>query len=112
MKVEDFVSAIEKCVLESAVDNTISLLKHPPGRKVAPDVAARSEWFNRLSDTEAELVRAVIHDAAHSAIFGFFAVLDHARVVDDEKGVFELYYVGQEKTLLNSPDIALHELLQ
>jgi hypothetical protein len=112
MKIEDFVSAIEACVLNAAVESTVSMLRQPPGRRVDPVLAARSEWFSLLSDTDVEMVCAVIHEAASSAVFGFLVVLDGARVIDDEKGTFELYYVGREKNLLNPPDIALHEFLR
>ncbi|EVT69236.1 hypothetical protein X548_17690 [Stenotrophomonas maltophilia 5BA-I-2] len=111
MKAEEFVSAIQSYVLESAVENTISTLARPPGRRVAPELSARSEWFNSLSDAEADMLRAVTRDAARSAVFGFLAVLDGARVIDSEKGTFELYHVGREKCLVNSPCIDLHDLL-
>jgi len=111
MDAGEFVSAIEEYVLKSAVKGTISILTKPPGREVAADLAARSEWFNGLLEAESEMVRAVISDTAYSAVFGFFAVLDRARVIDDEKGNFELYYVGRKKTLLNPPNVALRDFL-
>lgn len=111
MNANEFVSAIQIYVLESAVDSTISNLARPPGRRVAPELSARSEWFNSLSDAEADMVRAVARDAARAAVFGFLAVLDGARVIDSEKGNFELYYVGREKCLINSSDIDMHDLL-
>ncbi|QII30778.1 hypothetical protein G6052_19350 [Stenotrophomonas maltophilia] len=112
MKADEFVSAIQRYVLESAVDDTISNLARPPGRRVASDLSARSEWFNSLSDAEVDMLRAVARDAARSAVFGFLAVLDGVRVIDSEKGAFELYHVGREKYLLNSSGIDLHDLLE
>ncbi|MNT50306.1 hypothetical protein D3C71_1646190 [compost metagenome] len=112
MKADEFVSAIQRDVLESAVENTISNLACPPGRRVASELSARSEWFNSLSDAEADMLRAVTRDAACSAVFGFLAVLDGARVIDSEKGTFELYHVGREKCLVNSSGIDLHDLLE
>ncbi|MNJ00807.1 hypothetical protein D3C73_1602380 [compost metagenome] len=58
------------------------------------------------------MLRAVARDAARSAVFGFLAVLDGARVIDSEKGTFELYHVGREKCLVNSSGIDLHDLLE
>lgn len=55
MNADEFVSAIQRYVLESSVDSTISQLAHPPGRRVAPDLLARSEWFNSLSAAEADM---------------------------------------------------------
>ncbi|MEG0192259.1 MAG: hypothetical protein RR698_03750 [Stenotrophomonas sp.] len=112
MKADGFVSAIQRYVLESAVDDTISNLARPPGRRVASDLSVRSEWFNSLSEVEADMLRAVARDAARSAVFGFLAVLDGVRVIDSEKGTFELYHVGREKYLLNSSGIDLHDLLE
>lgn len=111
MKADEFVSAIQSYVLESAVDSTISNLAHPPGRRIDPDLSARAEWFKSLSDGEAEMLRAVARDAAHSAVFGFLAVLDGARVIDPEKGTFELYHLGRQKSLVNAPGTDLHDML-
>lgn len=58
------------------------------------------------------MLRAVAGEAARSAVFGFLAVLDGARVIDLEKGTFELYHVGREKRLVNPSGIDLHDLLE
>jgi len=42
MKADEFVSAIQRYVLESSVGSTISNLAYPPGHRVAPDLLARS----------------------------------------------------------------------
>lgn len=112
MKADEFVSAIQRYVLESSVGSTISNLAYPPGRRVAPDLLAPSEWSNSLSAVEADMLRAVAGEAARSAVFGFLAVLDGTRVIDSEKGTFELHHVGREKRLVNPSGIDLHDLLE
>lgn len=112
MNADEFVSAIQRYVLESSVGSTISNLAHPPGRRVAPDLLARSEWFNSLSAAEVDMLRAVAGEAARSAVFGFLAVLDGTRVIDSEKGTFELHHVGREKRLVNPSGIDLHDLIE
>ena len=49
---------------------------------------------------------------AHDVLFGVFAVFDGVRMIDKEKGQFELAYKTQESTfILNDPsEIGLHEL--
>jgi len=112
MKSGEFVSALELYVLDTAVEDTMSTLRSPPGRRVDEGAAHRSRWFNSLSTDDADLVRQVAHDSAHAAVFGLLAVLDGVRVIDDEKGVFELYYTGSKRSLLNPPDVDLHDLLK
>ena len=108
-----FVDAIKTYVADAAVEDTIANLKHPPGRRVPPDERDRSNWYNSLAEAEAAHVNAALAEAVHQAIFGFFAVLDGARVVEagDSGGRFELIYEGDQRTVLNDPhSIGLHEL--
>ena len=56
-------------------------------------------------------VNSIIAGAVHEGLFGLFATLDGARVIDDGKGRFELSYVTDKQTLLNvTQDISLHDL--
>ena len=57
------------------------------------------------------MVRGALREAAHTAVFGVFAILDGARRVDSNQppGDFELWYVGKEgKVKLNGD---LHDVL-
>ncbi|MDH0863145.1 hypothetical protein [Mitsuaria sp. GD03876] len=111
MNSEAFVEAIQKFVRDSAVESTVSLHQAPPGRRPAADLVARSNWFNALSADDVARVEEMMAQAAHAAVFGFLAVLDGVRTIDTENGRFELFYVGDERSLLNPPDRDLHDLL-
>jgi len=68
-----------------------------------------------LSAEDQATLAEALKDAAEGAIFGFFCVLDGARVIEagPDKGDFELYYVkGAERVLLNAPGDDLHDIFQ
>lgn len=112
MNSQEFVEAIKRHVVDAAVEDTIANLMNPPGRRVSPHERGRSDWYNGLSEEDVAHVNSVIATSVHEGIFGLLAVLDGARTVDEEKGLFELTYVGSQRVLLNDPqDIGLHDLL-
>lgn len=116
MNASEFVTLIRSEVQDSAADGTILLLQRPPGRRPAPALVSLSQWFNALPEADRQRVREVADMASHGAVFGFLAVLDGARVIEDEpeKGTFELRYVkGERTTLLTDPsEPLLHDILQ
>lgn len=111
MNSETFVEAVERYVRDAAIEDTIANLKNPPGRHVSEQMSAQSNWYNGLSDADAARVNNVIAAAVHAGLFGLFAVLDGARTIDDERGRYELTYIGDERVLLNPQSIDLHDLL-
>ncbi|MEG2804808.1 hypothetical protein [Stenotrophomonas sp.] len=111
MNSEQFVQAIQQHAQDAATDTTMRNLQSPPGRRPAARAVALSQWYNGLSDQDKANVRAVVGEATHAAVFGVLAVLDGVRVVDEEKGRFELFHVGRARTLLNPGDRDLHDLL-
>lgn len=111
MNSQDFMVAVERYIRDAAIEDTIENLKSPPGRQVLPDVRARSDWYNGLSEAEVTHVNDVVATAVHAALFGLFAALDGARTIDDGKGRFELTYVADQRNLLNPQSINLHDLL-
>jgi hypothetical protein len=116
MNASEFVTAIRSEVQESATDETMSLLQRPPGRRPAPSLASLSHWFDALPEADRQRVREVAAMASHRAVFGFLAVLDGVRVIEDEaeKGTFELRYLkGERVTLVTDPsEPPLHDILQ
>ena len=111
MDSQDFVTAVERYVGDAAIEDTIANLKAPPGRQVLPEVRARSDWYNGLSEEDRIHVDSVIASAVHAALFGLLAVFDGARTIDEGKGRFELTYVTDQRFLLNPQSIDLHDLL-
>lgn len=112
MNSEEFVNAIELYVRDAAIEDTISNLKSPPGRRVPEEVRSRSDWYNNLSELDRHHVDSAIASAVHAAIFGLFAALDGARTIDAGQGRFELTYVADQRILLNPESINLHDLLK
>lgn len=108
----EFVDALRLYVQDDGVKGVISRLKSPSGRSVSPEIKNLSEWYNSLSEENTNNVNTIMELIAHDVLFGVFAVLDGVRIIDKEKGMFELAYTTQENTfMLNDPsEIGLHEL--
>lgn len=113
MNNETFIDALRHYVRDAAVEDVISKLKSPPGRRVLPQAKILSEWYNNLSEENSTNVDAIIALTAHEVLFGVLAVLDGVRVIDEEKGQLELTYkTPSDRVMLNDPsEISLHELL-
>lgn len=112
MNSQQFVEAMEAHVRDAATESTISTLEAPPGRRPSQAVRERAAWYEGLLPQDQAHVRSVVSEAAGAAVFGLLTVLDGARIVDEEKGRFELFYTGRERTLLNPDGIDLHDLLR
>jgi hypothetical protein len=111
MNGEQFVNAIQRYVRDASVANQIASLNNPPGRRPPEILKRRSEWFRGLSADQQEFVKSIIADAVNSGIFGLLCVIDGVRVVDDEKGRFELRYIATETSIINESENAfLHDI--
>lgn len=114
MTAEEFVKVLKIQTSDAAIKGTISTLQHPPGRKPHERLVRLSNWYSQLNDSDRQMLRAAIKEAAESATFGFFCVLDGVRVIEStpDKGELELYFVkDMERTLINDPKAEeLHNL--
>lgn len=115
MTSEEFVEAIRKAVLISAVDSVMSGIEHPPGRKPRDYLVSANAWYRTLSEQERAQLRAIAMIVSHQAVFGFLCVLDNVRVIDNapDTGAFELVFRRHGKRwLLNPPDgEPMHDIL-
>lgn len=115
MTSEQFIEALRRVVLESAVDSTIVVLERPPGRRPERAAVETSTWYKGLSDQDRIMLKRALAMTAHHAVFGFLAVLDGVRVVEDdpEKGRFRLLFQkGTTELELNPVDgVPLHDIL-
>ena len=105
MNAADFVLAVKKYAAESAVQATTKNLSKPPGRAPSRRLVELSKWYQHIDEQDREAVEQVARLSAESAVFGFLAILDGVRVVEEssEKGAFELYFrKGSQKVLLNN----------
>ena len=113
MNSEQFIAIIEKVVRENAIENTIENVEDPPGRGVSKAEQARSDWFNGLNDGDRSRVESIVKDAVDEALFGFLAVIDGARAIEDgeDKGRLILIHKNAGEHILNDPEkIGLHDL--
>ena len=107
MNSEEFVKMIKLYVRDAAVEDSISKLEKPPGRKPRQRHLNQSEWYNKLSEENKVMFKSIIEEAIDESLFGFLSVLDGVRVIEDgeSRGTLKLSYQNKnEKILLNNPD--------
>ncbi len=106
MNGQDFTKIIVEVVRETAISGSIEYLKELPGRKPPEELVRLSEWFKSLSEQDQENLMKIVTMAVDDSLFGFFAVLDGVRVIeDDDKGLLELNYIkNDKKILINNPN--------
>lgn len=114
MNREEFVKSIKENVRGSSISGTIKNLEKPPGRRPEPELVKLSEWYNGLNESDKGMVFRAIERAVDQSVFGFFAVLDGVRVIEDTslKGMLELYYTNDSSKVLlnNEQDDYLHDI--
>jgi hypothetical protein len=106
---DEFVEALHLVVYEAAIEDVLSVLADPPGRRPRPELTELSAWVNDLSGEDRERLGGVIRLAVDHAVFGMMAVLDGVRVIDDEHT--ELYLRTGDGTLLNEQH-DLHDIFR
>jgi hypothetical protein len=90
--------------MDGSVHAIVANLLRPPGRKPDRQVVELSEWYLALDENDREMVRRILAEVAHAAVFEVFAVLDGAARIDRDETPceFELWYSGQHgRTKLN-----------
>ena len=112
MDSQAFVEVVRDVVLDAAVEGTVHQLESPPGRRPSDELRSASAWYRGLPAEDQAMVRSVLAMSAHAGVFGFLAVLDGARAIEDGpvKGelVLELRRDGAVDVLTNG---YLHEYL-
>ena len=111
MTAEEFVSMTRVVVMQAAVDDTMSIMLDPPGRRPDSELVELANWFRSLAETDRAMVRRALAETSHAAVFGMFAVLDGVRRVDEREppGELELCYENDGgRTKLNGD---LHDIL-
>ncbi len=114
MTAQEFVEVLKLQTSDAAVRGAISNLQRPPGRKPHERLVELSNWYGQLNDSDREMLRRAIKEAAEFAVFSFLCVLDGVSVIEStpDKGELELYFVKDtERTLINDPKAEeLHNL--
>jgi hypothetical protein len=109
-----FVEAIISCVRDTAVEDTVSVMEEPPGRKPRKKDLVLSAWYNKQSIRDKEMIKKALYEAVDSSLFGLFAVIDGIRTIEDvgHKGDFKLYFEkdGEKKLINESIKEYLHDV--
>jgi hypothetical protein len=105
MDPETFIEILKSTVEESAISDTLNILKEPPGKKPKESLVRMSKWFNKLSENDKAMVEEVLGEGLQMNMFGLLCLLDGVRLVDNFHGKLELYFVQENvKVLLNDPN--------
>lgn len=110
MNTEKFIEGIKAVVTESSVKGVTSLLISPPGRKPKSELLKMSEFYNKCTEQEREVIENIIKLSVDNGVFGFLCVLDGVRAIEDNdsKGRFILTYQSDDEYVLNQEE-DLHE---
>ena len=111
MDAKEFVETIRKHVQEPAVKDLIKTFTAPSGGKPRDVLVKVSEWRARLTSDEQQLFDEVIKESVRVALFGLFAVIDGARVVDSNVERFiigALDFQGRKVELNEDGNVDLH----
>jgi len=106
MNAKSFVQALSIVVNRAVEGGLIDVLKHPPGRRPRAEIVSMSQWFNNLSQSDQENVRALLRLAAEQATYSVLGVLDGLIAAEPagEKGKLVLTYEKDgDVTVINDP---------
>lgn len=102
MKATEFVDLVDHLAGRSAIDDVLSQLHKPSGRKPPEHIMRLSKWFNELDEAGKSAVRDVIAKTAATTLFGVYCLLDGSRSIvhDHENERLDLIYRGQNGDVL------------
>jgi hypothetical protein len=115
MNSNQFASALVEHVHEAAIEDTISQLERPSGRKPPRKLVQAAAWYAGLSAQNKESLRLVIELSVHGALFGLLCTLDGVRTIQENpEHQFQLLSVEHGvSTQLNTLDSELlHDTYQ
>jgi hypothetical protein len=115
MNSQQFVSALVEHVHKPAIEDTLSELESPSGRKPPRNIVNAARWYAGLSQQDRASLKSVVELAVHGTLFGFLCTLDGVRAVQDNpQHEFHLSSVeGGASTRLNTPEgEPLHDTYQ
>jgi hypothetical protein len=79
----EFIDVIYRDVFVSAIEDTESVLRNPPGRNPGAMAIEMQEWYLGLPVSDQIKVRNVMKIAANYSVFGMLCILDNVRPVVD-----------------------------
>ncbi|AUX71462.1 hypothetical protein [Erwinia pyrifoliae] len=112
MNANEFVDVLNIVVKDSAVEDTISILDSPPGRKPDKELVELSGFYNSQDDKGKAFINKIIKLAADDALFGMLCVIDGVRAIEDDedKGELVLTYQKDNKSTVLNENKDLHDI--
>ena len=113
MDAEKFVGVLNTVVKDAAVEDTISILESPPGRRPDKELVELSEYYNAQSDDIKKIINKIIERVADDSLFGMLCVLDGVRVIEDDEDKGELvitYKKSKGKHVILNENKDLHDI--
>lgn len=112
MNSDEFVYAFKQAVKDGSAQETISVLKSPPGRRPANDIVEMSKFYNNLEEGDKETIEKIIQYVASGAAFGALCVLDGVKAVEasGEKGEISLIYNKNGQSININENKDLHDI--
>ncbi|MDX5631064.1 MULTISPECIES: hypothetical protein [unclassified Brenneria] len=112
MDTQEFIDVLNTVVRDAAVEDTISILESPPGRKPAKELIKLSEFYNKQNEESKLLINKIMKYVADDAVFGMLCVIDGVRAIeDDNKGELILNYQNaKNSTVTLNANKDLHDI--
>jgi hypothetical protein len=83
MNSHQFVSALVEHVHTAAIEDTITQLEKPTGRRPPRKVVQAANWYSTLSEQDKANLKAVIELSVHGALFGILCAIDGVRSIQE-----------------------------
>lgn len=95
MDAKNFINILKTEVRDAAVEDTISTLESPPGRKPVKEILELSEFYNQQTSEGKQLINKIMKHVADDAVFGMLCIIDGVRAIEDgNKGNLVLSYLS------------------
>ncbi|CAQ83037.1 MULTISPECIES: hypothetical protein [Photorhabdus] len=106
-----FVDILKLVVRDAAIEDTISILESPPGRKPQRELTELSDFYNEKSKEEKETINKIIRIVADNTLFGILCVIDGVRAIENEENKGELILTYKKESIINlNKNSNLHDI--
>ncbi|AHK18874.1 hypothetical protein [Yersinia similis] len=113
MDAEKFVDILNVVVKDAVVEDVISVLESPPGRKPSKELVDLSGFYNAQADEVKEFINKIIKRVADDSLFGMLCVIDGVRAIEDDENKGELvltYHKDNKSPVVLNENKDLHDI--
>jgi hypothetical protein len=83
LNVDELTEVVYRDVYRAAVQDSLSLITAPPGRRPPESLMELHRWYESLGNEDREMLRKVMAFTADSAVFGLLCLIDNVRPVTE-----------------------------